>query len=124
MYVALNRFFSIITGTNTSHVRAQCLTANRTFAMAKTSITPLGDRVLVDPVVADEKTASGIIIPDTASREKPKQGKVVAVGELEEVKNVKVGDTVLFSDYGYDEVKADDHEYYIIQSKNLLAVIK
>jgi chaperonin GroES len=92
--------------------------------MAKTKITPLGDRVLVDPVMADEKTASGIIIPDTASREKPKQGKVIAVGKLEDVQDVAVGDTVLFSDYGYDEVKADGKEYYIIQSKNLLAVIK
>ncbi|MAZ67568.1 co-chaperone GroES [bacterium] len=92
--------------------------------MAKTKIMPLGDRVLVDPVTADDKTASGIIIPDTASREKPKQGRVVAVGTLEDVKDITIGDTVLFSDYGYDEVKVDGQEYYIIQSKNLLAVIK
>jgi len=91
--------------------------------MAKTKITPLGDRVLVDPIHADEKTTSGIIIPDTANKEKPKQGKVVAIGELEDVKNVKIGDTVLFSDYGYDEVQYDGKEYYIIQSKNLLAII-
>lgn len=95
-----------------------------TFAMAKTNITPLGDRVLVDPITVDEKSPAGIIIPDTANKEKPKQGKVVAIGMLEDVKNVKVGDTVLFSDYGYDEVKAEGKEYYIIQSKNLLAVIK
>ncbi len=93
--------------------------------MAKVNIAPLGDRVLVDPEVKDDtKTASGIILPDSANKEKPKQGSVVAVGELEDVKDVKVGDTVLFSDYGYDEVKVDDKEYYIIQSKNLLAVIK
>ena len=93
--------------------------------MAKTKIIPLGDRVLVNPeALEDSKTASGIIIPDTVSKEKPRQGSVVAVGELEDVKNVEVGDTVLFSDYGYDEVKVDDKEYYIIQSKNLLAVIK
>lgn len=92
--------------------------------MAKTKVTPLGDRVLVDPITVDEKSPAGIIIPDTASREKPKQGRVVAVGELDEVKNVKVGDTVLFSDFGYDEIKVEGKEYYIIQSKNLLAVIK
>lgn len=92
--------------------------------MATKKVTPLGDRVLVDPIVADETSPSGIIIPDTANKEKPKQGTVVAVGELEDVTNVKVGDTVLFSDYGYDEVKTDGYEYYIIQSKNLLAVIK
>ncbi|MDP2650368.1 MAG: co-chaperone GroES [bacterium] len=84
-------------------------------------IKPLGDRVLVEPVEVDEKSPFGIIIPDTASKEKPKQGVVIAVGELEEVKDVKVGDTVLFSDYGFDEVKIKDKEYYIIQSKNLLA---
>lgn len=93
--------------------------------MAKINISPLGDRVLVDPEEnKDSKTASGIIIPDTASKEKPKQGNVIAVGELKDVKDVKKGDTVLFSDYGYDEVKVDGKEYYIIQSKNLLAVIK
>ena len=92
--------------------------------MAKKGLTPLGDRVLVEPMVADEKSPSGIIIPDTAAQEKPKQGTVIAVGELQDVTNVKVGDTVLFSDYGYDEVKVDGVEYYIIQSKNLLAVTK
>ncbi len=92
--------------------------------MAKIHIAPLGDRVLVDPVVVDEKSPSGIIIPDTANKEKPKQGIVVAVGELEDVTNVKVGDTVLFSDYGYDEIKSGGKEYYIIQSKNLLAITK
>ena len=89
--------------------------------MAKTKVTPLGDRVLVEPVTVDETSPAGIIIPDTASQEKPKHGTVIAVGELDDVQDVKVGDTVLFSDYGYDEVKVDGKEYYIIQSKNLLA---
>ena len=92
--------------------------------MAKTKLAPLGDRVLVEPLRVDEKSPSGIIIPDTAAKEKPKQGTVIAVGELEEVTNVKVGDTVLFSDYGFDEVTVDGEDYYIIQSKNLLAVTK
>ena len=91
--------------------------------MAKINIKPLGDRVLVDPVMIDEKSPSGIIIPDTAHKEKPKQGKVVAVGELDEDVHVKVGDTVLFTDYGYEEIKAAGKEYYIIESKNLLAVL-
>lgn len=93
--------------------------------MAKTKITPLGDRVLVDPVTADEKTASGIIIPDTAGKDKPEKGKVVAVGELEDIKNIKVGDTVLFEEYGIDKkVSIDGKEHYIIQSKNLVALVK
>lgn len=90
--------------------------------MAKKGLTPLGDRVLVTPMEVTETSPAGIIIPDTATKEKPKQGTVVAVGELEKVKNVKVGDIVLFSDYGYDEVKVAGVEYYIIESKNLLAV--
>ena len=86
--------------------------------MAKVTISPLGDRVLVDPITIDEKTASGIIIPDTAQKEKPKQGTVVAIGTLEKVKDVKIGNVVLFSDYGFDEIQSNGKEYYIIESKN------
>jgi len=98
----------------------------------KINIQPLGDRVLVKPESAeDERTASGIIIPDTARKEKPERGAVIAVGagkrgddnELIPVA-VKVGDTVVFSKYGFDEVKIDDVDYYIIQESNILAVIK
>src|SRR5689334_4491292 len=96
------------------------------------SIKPLADRVLVKPETAeDEKTASGIIIPDTAKKEKPEQGKVVAVGEGKRNEKgevlpmrVKVGDVVVFSKYGYDEVTLDDQEYYIVQESNILAIIK
>ena len=98
----------------------------------KGSITPLADRVLVKPMAeADEKTASGIIIPDTAKKEKPEQGIVVAVGEGKRNEKgdvlpmrVKVGDTVVFSKYGYDEVMLNDEEYYIVQESNILAIIK
>lgn len=98
----------------------------------KGSIVPLGDRVLVKPEdVADEKTASGLIIPDTAHKEKPERGEVIAVGEGKRTDKgevmpmrVKVGDTVVFSKYGYDEIKLDDEEYYIVQESNILAVIK
>ena len=76
------------------------------------------------------KTASGIIIPDTVDKEKPEQGKVVAVGEgrYDDGKlikpAVKVGDRVVFSKYGYDEVKFDGEEYLILKAENILAVIK
>lgn len=98
----------------------------------KMSIRPLGDRILVKPLEeVDEKSPSGIIIPDTAQKEKPERGTVVAVGpgkmgddnEIIPV-SVKVGDTVMFSKYGYDEVKIDDEEYYIVAESNILAVIK
>jgi chaperonin GroES len=97
-----------------------------------TSIRPVGDRVLVQPEsAADTKTASGIIIPDTAHKEKPERGTVVAVGEGKRTDKgdvipmrVKVGDTVIFSKYGFDEVKIDDTEYYILNESNILAVVK
>jgi chaperonin GroES len=96
------------------------------------SIRPLSDRVVIRPhSLEDKKSPSGIIIPDTVSKEKPEQGKVVAVGEgrVDDngkvvVMKVKVGDSVLFSKYGYDEVKIEGVEYYILKEENILAIIK
>lgn len=104
----------------------------QTSASKKLSVAPLGDRVLVRPLSEEElgtKTVSGIIIPDTVDKEKPEQGKVIAVGEgryddgVLVKPAVKKGDRVVFSRYGYDEVKIGDEEYYIIKSDNLLAII-
>ncbi len=98
----------------------------------KIKIQPLADRVLVKPESVDEeKTASGIYIPDTARKEKPERGLVVAVGEGKRDDNgkaialrVKVGDTVVFSKYGFDEIKIDEEEYYIVTESNILAVVQ
>lgn len=90
--------------------------------MAKIDITPLGDRVLVAPVIPVEKTASGIIIPEEA-RQRINEGKVVAVGTLNEDVKVKVGDKVRFN-YSYESIEVDGIEYYVIKSEDLLAVIK
>ncbi len=93
-------------------------------------IIPLSDRVLIRPISKEETTASGIIIPDTVSKEKPEQGTVVAVGagKYEDGKliptRVKVGDVVVFSKYGYDEIKQDGEEYFILREDSILAVIK
>ena len=95
-------------------------------------IEPLSDRVVVKPTDAKEEkmTASGIIIPETVDKEKPMKGKVVAVGpgrydeDTLVPMQVKVGQTVLFSKYGYDEVKLDGEEYYILSESQILAVIK
>ena len=97
----------------------------------KLSLVPLGDRIVVLPAEKDveKKLASGIIIPETVDKEKPAKGEVVAVGpgKYEDGKRVpmqvKVGDTVLFSKYGYDEVKIEGVEYYILSESNILAVI-
>ncbi|MEK7201264.1 MAG: co-chaperone GroES [Patescibacteria group bacterium] len=94
------------------------------------SITPLGDRVLVFPLAKEDVTASGILIPDSANREKPEQGTVIAVGNgkyndgVKVPMTLKVGDTILFSKYGYDEVKLDGKDYYILSESNVLAIIK
>jgi len=96
----------------------------------KVKITPLGDRVLVMPASRENKTKSGIIIPETTDKEKPDQGAVIAVGEgrFEDGKlipmRVKVGDTVLFSKYSPDEIKVEGEDYYILREENILAIIK
>lgn len=97
----------------------------------KKSIIPLGDRVLILQKEEAEKTASGIIIPETIDKERPQIGEVVAVGEgrmTDEGKilplKVKKGDTVLFSKYGPDEVEIEGQEYLIVNESNILAIIK
>lgn len=84
-------------------------------------ITPLADRVVLKPVAAEEKTASGIMLPESA-KEKPEQGKVVAVGK--DVKEVKEGDTVLYSKYGPTEVKVSGEEFMIVKEEDVLAIVK
>lgn len=92
--------------------------------MAKLSVTPLHDRVLVEPAPAEEKTAGGIIIPDTA-KEKPMRGKVVAVGngKKDEPVTVKAGDTVLYSKYGGTEIQIEGKEYLIMRESDIYAII-
>ena len=96
-------------------------------------IKPLGDRVLIEPMSDDEKakqSKGGILIPDTADKEKPQEGKVIAVGEGKRLENgnlsplpVKAGDKVLFTKYGPTEIKVDDKEYLIAREEDILAVI-
>lgn len=84
-------------------------------------IQPLDERVLVEPATEEEKTASGIIIPDTA-KEKPRRGKVVAVGNDEELQKVlKVGDQVLYGKYAGDELQYDGKDYLILSRSDILA---
>lgn len=98
---------------------------------ASSSIKPLADRVLVRPAPAEEVSASGIIIPDTVSKEKPERGVIVAVGEGRRgddgkltPMSVKKGDEIVFSKYGFDELKIEGEEYYIVREDNILAVIE
>jgi chaperonin GroES len=93
-------------------------------------IRPLGDKVLVERVEAESKTAGGIVLPDTA-KEKPQRGKVVSVGEGKTLENgtrkevqVKKGDLVLFTSYAGTEIKVDGKEYLIMDESDIMAVIE
>ena len=88
------------------------------------NIKPLADRVLVEPVEAETKTAAGIIIPDNA-KEKPQKGKVVAVGNgtKDEPLTVKVGDTVLYGKYSGTELKLEGSDYLIMRESDILAIV-
>ena len=92
--------------------------------MAKINGKPLKDRVLVEPAPAEEKTAAGIIIPDTA-KEKPQKGKVVAIGtgKKDEPLTVKVGDTVLYGKYSGTEVTIDGVNYLIMREDDIYMII-
>jgi len=95
----------------------------------KTSLRPLGDRVLVQRLEAEEKTAGGILLPESA-KEKPKEGKVIAIGEGRTLDNgerstfsVKKGDRVIFSSYAGTDVKYDGAEYMIMREEDILGII-
>ena len=92
--------------------------------MSEVKFKPLADRVLVEPAAAEEKTASGIIIPDTA-KEKPQQGTIVAIGtgKKDEPINVKVGDQVLYGKYSGTEVTIDGNDYLIMKEADIYGVI-
>jgi chaperonin GroES len=87
-------------------------------------IKPLADRVLVEPAPAEEKTAGGIIIPDTA-KEKPQRGTVVAVGngKPDEPMTVKVGDTILYGKYSGTELSHEGADYLMMREADILAII-
>jgi chaperonin GroES len=92
--------------------------------MSKVNIKPLADRVLVEPAAAEEKTASGIIIPDTA-KEKPQRGEIVAVGtgKKDEPLTVKVGDQILYGKYSGTEITIDGKDYLIMRESDIFAII-
>ena len=90
------------------------------------NIQPLADRILVQPQEAEEKTAGGIIIPDTAKKERPIEGKVLAVGQgtKDEEMVLKVGDKVLYGKYSGTEVELDGENFLIMRQSDVLAVVK
>lgn len=94
------------------------------------NLKPLGDKVIVEVLSAEDKTKGGIILPDTA-KEKPQEAKVIAVGSGKTLENgkvvapdVKAGDIVIFGKYSGSEVKVDEKEYLIIDADDILAIVK
>ncbi len=97
--------------------------------MAKMSLQPLGDRVVVEPIEQEETTASGIVLPESA-KEKPQRGKIVAVGpgarddDGERIKmDVAVGDVVVYAQYAGTTYKIDDIKYLVLSEKDILAKV-
>lgn len=96
----------------------------------KSKLTPLGDRIVVEREEAEGKTAGGILLPDSA-RDKPSRGKVISIGDGKLLENgqraplqVKVGDHVLFTTYGPEELKIEDQEFLLMRESDVLAVIE
>jgi chaperonin GroES len=94
-------------------------------------IKPLSDHILIEPIEKEEKTKAGILLPETAEKERPEQGKVIAVGPGKKTSSgkiiplgVKAGDKVLFTKYGPNEIKVDDKEYLIAKEEDILAVLE
>lgn len=94
-------------------------------------IKPLSDHILIEPIKEDEKTKSGILLPETTEREKPEQGRVIAVGPGKRTEDGKIiplsiqpGQKVLFTKYGPNEIKVDDKEYLIAKEEDILAIIE
>ncbi|MBL4704488.1 MAG: co-chaperone GroES [Flavobacteriales bacterium] len=88
------------------------------------NVKPLADRVIVEPEAAEEKTAGGIIIPDTA-KEKPKQGTIVAAGpgKVDEPMTVEVGNTVLYGQYSGTEIKIGGKDYLIMRESDIFGIV-
>jgi chaperonin GroES len=94
-------------------------------------LKPINDHIILEPLSKEETTKSGIVIPDTADKEKPTEAKVIAVGEgrvLADGKrlapSVKVGDKVIFTKYGPTEIKVGNKEYLVAKEEDILAIVK
>jgi len=86
-------------------------------------IRPLGENILVSAEYEPAKTKSGLVLPETASKERPQEGKVIAIGDSDKIK-VKKGQTVIFAKYSGSEIKLGEEEYLIIKYEDILAVME
>lgn len=94
-------------------------------------IKPISDHILIEPIKGEEKSKGGILLPQTAEKERPEQGKIIAVGPGRKDKmgkiiplEVKPGDKILFTKYGPNEIKIDNQEYLIAKEEDILAILE
>ena len=89
------------------------------------NIKPLGDRALIKPLTTEEVTKFGLVLPETAEKERKEQGEVVAVGEGDKIRklNLRVGDKVMFGKYAGDEVEIDKVEYKFLKDEDILGIV-
>jgi len=95
-------------------------------------IKPLADHILIEPIKEEERTKTGILLPETAEKEEPEQGKVIAIGlgkkdkagKIIPIEGIKVGDKVLFPKYGPSKFKVGDKEYLIAKEEDILAILE
>ena len=98
--------------------------------MKKIELRPLLDRVVVEPIMSEEKSKYGVVLPDSVEKEKPQQGKVIAIGRGKEMDGkfvrpeIKIGDLVLYKKYGGDEIEINSKKIMILESDDVLAIIK
>lgn len=95
------------------------------------NIKPLSDHILVEPIKEEEKTKAGILLPETVEKERPEQGKVIAVGPGRKTNagkiipiDINVGDKILFTKYSPSEIKVDGKEYLILKQEDILAIME
>lgn len=94
-------------------------------------IKPISDHILIEPIKEEEKTKTGILLPETAEKERPEQGRVIAVGPGKRAEDGKIiplsvrpGQKVIFTKYGPNEIKVDEKEYLIAKEEDILAIIE
>lgn len=87
-------------------------------------IRPIGERVLVKPVKVEEKTASGIILPEAGDKERPNMAEVIAIGKGEKLEDIKVGEKVVYSKFSGTEIKDGDEKYLVLNIEDILAIVE
>ena len=135
-YLTYNKISAILLNLTIEHILNIMLSIKRSKKNKKIiilimKIKPLSDHIVIEPISQEEKTKTGIFLPQTAEKEKPEQGKVIAVGSGRRLSSgkimpleIKVGDVILFTKYGPNEIKVGEKEYLIAKQEDILAILE